>query len=1218
MSLKKELTSLDCHNWRKNKLINPISKYKIKENSKIYNEIKDKCKDIKSPDIIEEIEEIEKDINNLSELDCHNWRKNKLKNPISGYKIKENGAKYKELKEKCKNIKSPDIIEEKKISEDIIIKSVLSRKLNKDDCIKWNSNKFKNPLSNYTIKEKSNIYKELKRECEKILNDKLPVILKNKSPSIDVIQNKSKSSINVIENKSKSSIKNNDDLYYPDLDDDLFRDKLNSLYEFNIHTILPFENINNIDDFNKYSSKFCSGFDKAYYQYLMGHYISSRSPYKSLLIYHSVGVGKTCSAITISESFLISHNIYDEPKIWVIMPRSLKNSFKEQIFNINKMIDFSTLCNQCTGDIYIKLANINKDTPIDKINNKIKKLIKSRFRIFTYDGFTTFIETEYKDKIIKDKVIIIDEAHNIRSSDSVDKKIYNTLTNLLSNGINNRLILLSATPMYNEPSDIFDLLYLLLLNDKREHLLKIPFPELFNNENIINSNTALLLKKLSSNYISYLVGKNPFSFAFKLSPSYSDIKILDKIIPLNMFGKELPINDKNWLYKINDGIVPSQLGDKQILYLENNKKNFDEDINIFNSLQPMNIVYDTDIGEKGFYTFFNRVGNNEPISIKYNSKYINALLPDNEHLINYSGKLLNIANIIKNSNGIVVIYSRFIWSGILPMAIILEHLGFNREGTNNFLDKTSTIKDIPKYNNIKYPKYCILSSENPEIMGSTNIDNLLKLINSPLNIDGSIIKVILMTPVAGEGLSFFNIREMHLLEPWYHFNRVDQVIGRGIRNCSHQKLPLEFKNVTVFMHGAINGYDKETPDIHAFRIASRKLNQSDEINKIIRDNSLDCMFFKNINFFSKKIFNNINPINIFTSQNKNIEYNLGDDDCIEPVCTNSIKKLNYSGFREETFNNFSIGIKNKFRSIILNEIHNGNNFLDFNTIISHFINIDINIIMYVIGKSIYPYTLIDDYFLIPHDNGIHIVKINNDIPLKIKILKNKNIIIPSNTINDIPDSLINKIKFFNSNSLDNEAIIALYSSIDNNTFDIIIKKIITMEHLSDTDNYIAKCFYNQGVLISSLEIPSISSSSKYIGYCNIFNTKFEPILYINNVFKDCNDKQLIELISNRKEITIPDMTKEKILWGIYVPTLIKKDMNDMNNIFKILSPGSSVGKKTGINCTSLKKNEHVNIYEQLHLTNIKNTKFTYCHNIALELLNINRLLLYPIYKPTIL
>ena len=128
-----------------------------------------------------------------------------------------------------------------------------------------------------------------------------------------------------------------------------------SLKEINVHKIDKYDDINNIQDFQNKADELCKGFDKSFFQYLMGHYLSIRMPYKSILIYYSVGVGKTCTAITIAENFLINHNSYEEPKIWVIMPHSLEDGFKQQIF---KKSDYKFIANQCTGDLYYKLSQI--------------------------------------------------------------------------------------------------------------------------------------------------------------------------------------------------------------------------------------------------------------------------------------------------------------------------------------------------------------------------------------------------------------------------------------------------------------------------------------------------------------------------------------------------------------------------------------------------------------------------------------------------------------------------------------------------------------------------------------------------------------------------------------------------------------------------------------------------------------------------------------------
>ena len=43
-----------------------------------------------------------------------------------------------------------------------------------------------------------------------------------------------------------------------------------------------------------------------------------------------------------------------------------------------------------------------------------------------------------------------------------------------------------------------------------------------------------------------------------------------------------------------------------------------------------------------------------------------------------------------------------------------------------------------------------------------------------------LLKVVIITKAGAEGLDFKNIRQVHILEPWYNLNRSEQVIGRAV------------------------------------------------------------------------------------------------------------------------------------------------------------------------------------------------------------------------------------------------------------------------------------------------------------------------------------------------------------------------------------------------------------------------------------------------------
>jgi len=71
---------------------------------------------------------------------------------------------------------------------------------------------------------------------------------------------------------------------------------------------------------------------------------------------------------------------------------------------------------------------------------------------------------------------------------------------------------------------------------------------------------------------------------------------------------------------------------------------------------------------------------------------------------------------------------------------------------------------------------------------------------APNNMHGEIIKVIMITASGAEGISLKNVRNVHITEPYWHPVRMEQVIGRARRICSHQDLPKELRSVDVYLY----------------------------------------------------------------------------------------------------------------------------------------------------------------------------------------------------------------------------------------------------------------------------------------------------------------------------------------------------------------------------------------------------------------------------------
>merc|ERR1712166_207638 len=87
------------------------------------------------------------------------------------------------------------------------------------------------------------------------------------------------------------------------------------------------------------------------------------------------------------------------------------------------------------------------------------------------------------------------------------------------------------------------------------------------------------------------------------------------------------------------------------------------------------------------------------------------------------------------------------------------------------------------------------------------------------NTNGEIVKVVIISKAGSEGLDFKNIRQVHILEPWYNFNRIEQTIGRGVRNLSHCLLPFNERNVEIYLYGSeLEDNSVESVDLYMYRL----------------------------------------------------------------------------------------------------------------------------------------------------------------------------------------------------------------------------------------------------------------------------------------------------------------------------------------------------------------------------------------------------------------
>jgi hypothetical protein len=172
--------------------------------------------------------------------------------------------------------------------------------------------------------------------------------------------------------------------------------------------------------------------------------------------------------------------------------------------------------------------------------------------------------------------------------------------------------------------------------------------------------------------------------------------------------------------------------------------------------------------------------------------------------------------------GLNLVYSQFrSMEGIGIFALTLEANGFakfkiKKSGINGW-DLNMSEEDMGK------PCYALYTgteeAEEREIIRNiyngawnyipNNIATQLKAKSSNNNL-GEIIKVLMITSAGSEGINLKNTRYVHIMEPYWHPVRQEQVIGRARRICSHKDLPKELQTVEVFVY--IMTFTKEQLD----------------------------------------------------------------------------------------------------------------------------------------------------------------------------------------------------------------------------------------------------------------------------------------------------------------------------------------------------------------------------------------------------------------------
>lgn len=530
-----------------------------------------------------------------------------------------------------------------------------------------------------------------------------------------------------------------------------------------------------------------------------------QSPYRGILMHHAPGSGKTLTAISIAERLADKFS-----EVLLIAPKSLHDNFKNELerFGTEKM------------DKY-RFISSNAGNMIDKVET-------------SYDPLTG---VQMKELRLDNKLIIIDEVHNLLIGMSNGSKNATALYDMLMRAKNSRIILMTASMAVNTLYEAVIALNIVrgpIRTDSNEWTTLLPESR----EDFEKYFVDLKLGKLKhenklKNRIRGLVSYRGELFDREILDFY---KMLKTTIKQPNYPDRLPI--KIDTIHMSPQQYQAYEGAREKERLETMKSITGKGETIYlcpNETKGGELKNNKMFGKSTSYRIRSRqisnVYNPDENASEMKMDDLIAFYKDIEDMEKYSPKIKKIGSLLDGKK--TIIYSNFVKSGICPMAGHLEHLGYLR------YDSTKEIEKDKKY-------YGIYS-------GDVSTDDRTATLKEYNKAD-SALEIILISSSGAEGLSAKGTRHIHIMEPYWNYERIIQVIARGIRFHSHSHLPEDQQNVQVYVYLAIlpkGVVDKKerTTDMHLFIEAANKYQINSQMIKLMASVSIECnRFNKGVNF----------------------------------------------------------------------------------------------------------------------------------------------------------------------------------------------------------------------------------------------------------------------------------------------------------------------------------------------------------------------------------
>jgi len=231
-------------------------------------------------------------------------------------------------------------------------------------------------------------------------------------------------------------------------------------------------------------------------QKIVKDYMQYDSPYRGILLYHELGSGKSIASIAASEGYVFNK------KVVIMTPASLSQNYENELLFASKVgrnlkrnwtqvkVDKKSMAmmksltdKYAIADKFVKKNGLvwiplyrgdiegaevvtesvkyYSDTKYrEELDLSISHILRNRYTFINYNGLTEKMIKELGAKPFDNAFIIIDEIHNFISRIVNGSRLAKSIYIHMMNARGTKLILLSGTPIINQPHEIATLINL--------------------------------------------------------------------------------------------------------------------------------------------------------------------------------------------------------------------------------------------------------------------------------------------------------------------------------------------------------------------------------------------------------------------------------------------------------------------------------------------------------------------------------------------------------------------------------------------------------------------------------------------------------------------------------------------------------------------------------------------------------------------------------------